>query len=53
MVPVSILKPSLGIVRDNTLRLWRLSDRSIISTITIPNVSFSERPGERMGQRMN
>lgn len=39
VIPVTILKPSLGIVKDNTLRLWRLSDRSIISTITIPNVS--------------
>jgi hypothetical protein len=39
VVPVSILKPSLGIVHDNTLRLWNLDTRTIISTITIPNVS--------------
>ncbi|KAG8529199.1 uncharacterized protein KY384_005834 [Bacidia gigantensis] len=30
IVPLSILKPSLGIIRDNTLRLWKLSSRSII-----------------------
>ena len=39
IVPLSILKPSLGIIRDNTLRLWDLTTRSIISTITIPDVS--------------
>jgi hypothetical protein len=39
VVPVSILKPSLGIQHDNTLRLWNLASRTIISTITIPNVS--------------
>lgn len=38
VVPVSILKPSLGIIHDNTLRLWNLASRTIISTITIPNV---------------
>jgi hypothetical protein len=38
VVPVSILKPSLGIQHDNTLRLWELDTRTIISTITIPNV---------------
>jgi len=38
VVPVSILKPSLGIQHDNTLRLWNLASRTIISTITIPNV---------------
>ena len=38
VVPLSILKPSLGIIRDDTLRLWDLGKRSIISTITIPNV---------------
>jgi hypothetical protein len=39
VVPVTILKPSLGIVLDNTLRLWKLETRTVISTITIPNVS--------------
>jgi selenium-binding protein 1 len=39
VVPLSILKPTLGIQRANTLRLWNLSTRTIISTITIPNVS--------------
>lgn len=38
VVPVTILKPTLGKVSDNTLRLWNLSARTIISTITIPNV---------------
>ncbi|KAK0111094.1 hypothetical protein ONS95_001472 [Cadophora gregata] len=37
VVPVTILKPSLGIVRANTLRLWNLASRTIISTITIPD----------------
>ncbi|KAK3389537.1 hypothetical protein B0H63DRAFT_518770 [Podospora didyma] len=37
VVPLSILKPTLGIQRANTLRLWNLSKRSIISTIRIPN----------------
>lgn len=41
VVPLSILKPSLEIQRANTLRLWTLSSRKIISTITIPNVSIS------------
>ena len=39
VVPLSILKPSLGIIRDNTLRLWDLGKKSIISTILIPDVS--------------
>ena len=39
IVPLSILKPSLGIIRDNTLRLWDLDTRTIISTLTIPDVS--------------
>jgi hypothetical protein len=26
-------------VLDNTLRLWKLDTRTVISTITIPNVS--------------
>ncbi|KAF4637052.1 hypothetical protein G7Y89_g1019 [Cudoniella acicularis] len=37
VVPLSVLKPSLGIQRANTLRLWNLASRTIISTITIPN----------------
>ena len=41
VVPLSILKPSLEIVHANTLRLWNLQTRTIISTITIPNVSIS------------
>lgn len=40
IVPLSILKPSLGKITDNTLRLWNLADRSIISTILIPDVSW-------------
>lgn len=39
VVPITILKPTLGIQKANTLRLWNLSQRKIISTITIPNVS--------------
>lgn len=42
VVPLSILKPTLGIIKASTLRLWNLSERSIISTIHIPDVSFSE-----------
>lgn len=41
VVPITILKPSLGIVHANTLRLWNLASRTIISTITIPDVSFT------------
>ncbi|KAL9946549.1 hypothetical protein ACHAQF_005672 [Verticillium nonalfalfae] len=37
VVPLSILKPTLGIQKASTLRLWNLEDRTIISTITIPN----------------
>ncbi|OAA34808.1 selenium-binding protein [Beauveria brongniartii RCEF 3172] len=39
VVPLSILKPvsALGIQKANTLRLWTLDDRKIISTITIPD----------------
>ena len=33
VVPLSILKPTTGIQRADTLRLWNLEDRSIISTI--------------------
>lgn len=39
VVPLSILKPTTGIQRADTLRLWDLKTRTIISTITIPNVS--------------
>ena len=38
VVPISILKPSTQIQRGNTTRLWKLSTREIISTITIPEV---------------
>jgi hypothetical protein len=46
VVPLSILKPTLGIQRANTLRLWDLTTRTILNTITIPNVSGcrSKRP---------
>ncbi|KAK6193288.1 high-affinity iron permease [Pestalotiopsis sp. IQ-011] len=37
VVPITILKPTLGIQKANTLRLWDLPTRSIISTITIPD----------------
>ncbi|KAF2278158.1 uncharacterized protein EI97DRAFT_246957 [Westerdykella ornata] len=39
VVPASILKPvaAAGIQKANTLRLWELDSRKIISTITIPN----------------
>lgn len=40
IVPLSALKPSLGVIRDNTLRLWNLATRTIISTLTIPDVSL-------------
>jgi len=35
--PLSILKPSLGIKRANTLRLWDLDTKKILNTITIPD----------------
>lgn len=38
VVPITILKPTLGIKKANTLRLWDLKTRTIISTITIPDV---------------
>jgi len=41
VVPLSILKPSLGVQKANTLRLWDLETRTIISTLTVPNVSVS------------
>ncbi|OQE27629.1 hypothetical protein PENSTE_c004G05520 [Penicillium steckii] len=34
--PVTILKPSLGVRHADTLRLWDLDTRKIISTLTIP-----------------
>ncbi|KAH8884405.1 hypothetical protein GQ53DRAFT_880171 [Thozetella sp. PMI_491] len=37
VVPITILKPTLGIQKANTLRLWDLNSRTILSTITIPN----------------
>lgn len=40
VVPITILKPTLGIKKADTLRLWDLDSRKIISTITIPNVSI-------------
>jgi selenium-binding protein 1 len=42
VVPLSILKPvsALGIQKANTLRLWALDTRKIISTIQIPHVSM-------------
>ena len=43
VVPVTILKPTTGKVSANTLRLWDLDKRSIISTLTIPNVSSRTR----------
>ncbi|OQD72987.1 hypothetical protein PENDEC_c017G02643 [Penicillium decumbens] len=39
VIPLSILKPSTGVVRAQTLRLWDLKSRTILSTITIPNGS--------------
>ena len=37
VVPLTVLKPTTGIKKANTLRLWNLDSRTIISTITIPN----------------
>ncbi|KAH7092308.1 hypothetical protein FB567DRAFT_516984 [Paraphoma chrysanthemicola] len=39
VVPLTILKPASinGIQKANTLRLWELSSRKILSTITIPD----------------
>lgn len=48
VIPLSILKPSTGVVRANTLRLWDLKTRTILNTITIPNVS-SPTNRRRMG----
>jgi selenium-binding protein 1 len=36
--PISILKPSLGIRKADTLRLWDLDSKKILNTITIPEV---------------
>jgi len=38
VVPLTVLKPTAGPQFANTLRLWNLSTRQIISTITIPDV---------------
>ncbi|KAL2162092.1 hypothetical protein VTH06DRAFT_7877 [Thermothelomyces fergusii] len=35
--PISILKPSLGIRKADTVRLWDLKTKKILNTITIPN----------------
>ncbi|KAK3984047.1 selenium-binding protein [Cladorrhinum sp. PSN332] len=37
VVPLTVLKPTLGIQRANTLRLFDLNTHKILSTITIPN----------------
>lgn len=37
VVPLSVLKPSLGVIGANTVRLWDLPTRTIINTLTIPN----------------
>lgn len=37
VVPLTILKPTLGIKQATTLRLWNLEDRTIISTIHLPD----------------
>jgi selenium-binding protein 1 len=42
--PISILKPSTGIRRANTLRLWDLETKQILNTITIPNVGSHRSP---------
>lgn len=41
--PISILKPSAGVRRANTLRLWDLDSRKIINTLTIPDVSIKKQ----------
>lgn len=38
--PISILMPSTGIKRVNTLRLWDMDSKKILNTITIPDVRF-------------
>lgn len=35
VVPLSVLKPSLGVQGANTLRLWDLQTRTILNTLTI------------------
>ncbi|TVY81450.1 hypothetical protein LSUE1_G004658 [Lachnellula suecica] len=37
VVPLSVLKPSLGVVGANTVRVWDLATRTIVNTLTIPN----------------
>jgi hypothetical protein len=44
VVPLSILKPSLGIQRANTLRLWDLKSHTITNTITVPDVRILSTP---------
>ena len=44
LAPITILKPSTYIQRANTLRLWDLPTRTIINTITIPDVSLGSCP---------
>ncbi len=39
--PASILKPSTGVKFASTLRLWDLDSKTILNTITIPDVGFS------------
>lgn len=41
--PISILKPTTGVRRANTLRLWDLDSRTIINTLTIPDVSIPKQ----------
>lgn len=43
VIPITILKPTLGIQKANTLRLWDLQTRTIISTITLPGVRNSNQ----------
>ena len=37
VIPLSILKPTTGVVHAETLRLWDLPSRTIINTIKIPD----------------
>lgn len=37
VVPLSVLKPSTGIISAETVRLWDLKTRTIINTVHIPN----------------
>ncbi|KAL4935178.1 hypothetical protein BDV06DRAFT_217610 [Aspergillus oleicola] len=49
VVPISILKPSTGIQRANTLRVWDLDHKHILSTITIPDMNVKFIPGNKEG----